>query len=205
MTLKVWNGSAWTSVSTPKVWNGASWVTIINGKVWNGSAWVTFFENFRFSPDIPFTVSYSSTDPLDAQSDAFFKLNSNGTTSTGGNDTAVTDTGPTSWAPSGVTGSNYETQVIVTSITVTGTAVSDYHYVVVQDVAIPLWQSMPYTSPWTSLGTTPTYGTLVHANSDAGSTGNSTRMQGTVYVRRTGTSTPVISQTFDIYAVAIIA
>ena len=171
-------------------------------KVWNGSAWVTFFPNLGFSPNIAFTVSYSSTDPLDAQSDAFFKLNSNGTASTGGNDTAVTDTGPTLWAPSGVTGSDYETQVVVSAITVTGTAIPDYHYVVVLDVDIPLTYGMPYTSPWTNLGATITNFALVHANSDSGSTVNSTRMQGTVYVRRVGTTTPVVSQTFNIYAEA---
>jgi hypothetical protein len=204
MTLKVNDAGTWRNITTVKVNDAGTWRTIQNIKVNVSGTWQTVYSAFGFSPNIAFTVSYSSTDPFDAQSDAFFKLNSNGTTSTGGNDTAVTDTGPTLWAPSGVTGSDYETQVVVSAITVTGTAIPDYHYVVVQDVAIPLTQGMPYTSSWTNLGTTPTYGTLVHANSDSGSTVNSTRMQGTVYVRRTGTSTPVVSQTFDIYAVATI-
>jgi hypothetical protein len=205
MPISIKDGATWRTPTVISVKDGATWRTIQNIKVNDAGTWRLVYIAFAFSPNIAFTVSYSSTDPIDAQSDAFFKLNSNGTTSTGGNDTAVTDTGPTSWAPSGVTGSDYETQVVVTSITVTGTATPDYHFVVVQDITIPLTQGMPYTSSWTSLGTTPTYGTLVHANSDAGSTVNSTRMQGTVYVRRTGTSTPVISQTFDIYALATIA
>ena len=43
MAIKVWNGSAWTTVTQPYFYNGSFWQSIVTGRVWNGSAWVNFY------------------------------------------------------------------------------------------------------------------------------------------------------------------
>jgi len=199
MTLKVWNGSAWTSVSTPKVWNGSSWVTVTNGRVWNGSAWVTFFPTLGFSPNIAFTADDSQYDPVAVGSTASFQLNSAGTTTISGNTTAD---GPTVWVDptfSGV-GANYEAQAVVSTLVNSGTASATYHTYTVLGTSIAYNQATPYTSAWTALAANRV--TSAYAASDSGHPGEISSLQGTVYIRQVGTTTPSISVSFAISAEA---
>ena len=199
MTLKVWNGSAWTSVSTPKVWNGSSWVTVTNGRVWNGSDWVTFFPTLGFSPNIAFTADDSQFGSPVASSIAYFTLNSAGTTTISGNTTAD---GPTVWVDptfSGV-GANYEAQVVVSTLVNSGTSSGTYHTYTVLGTSIAYNQATPYTSPWTAL--TSNRSTTAYAASDSGHPGEISSLQGTVYIRQVGTTTPSISVSFAISAEA---
>jgi hypothetical protein len=194
MTLKVWNGSAWTSVSTPKVWNGSSWVTVTNGRVWNGSAWVTFFPTLGFSPNVSFTADDSQ---FRASSTASFQLNSAGTTTISGNTTAD---GPTVWVDptfSGV-GANYEAQVVVSTLTNSGTNSGTYHSYVVLGTSIAYNQATPYTSAWTALSSDRI--TSAYAIGASGHPGEISSLQGTVYIRQVGTTTPSISVSFALSA-----
>jgi hypothetical protein len=199
MTLKVWNGSAWTSVSTPTVWNGSSWVTVTNGRVWNGSAWVTFFPTLGFSPNIAFTADDSQYDPVAVGSTASFQLNSAGTTTISGNTTAD---GPTVWVDptfSGV-GDNYEAQIVVSTLVNSGTNSGTYHTYTVLGTSIAYNQATPYTSAWTALAANRV--TSAYAASDSGHPGEISSLQGTVYIRQVGTTTPSISVSFAISAEA---
>lgn len=199
MTLKVWNGSAWTSVSAPKVWNGSSWVSVTNGRVWNGSAWVTFFPTLGFSPNVMFEAYDSQFDPSSASSVASFQLDSAGSASVSGNSGA---SGPTVWVDptfSGV-GANYEAQVVVSTLTNTGTSSATYHTYTVLGTNIAYNQATPYTSAWTALSSNRITSATAYSNS--GSPLNISTLEGTVYIRQVGTTAPVISVAFTISAEA---
>jgi hypothetical protein len=59
MTLKVWNGSAWTNVPYLKVWNGSAWTNTKKGKVWDGSSWVQFFTGLLYDGTITLGQKYT--------------------------------------------------------------------------------------------------------------------------------------------------
>jgi len=73
MTLKVWNGSAWTGANGVKVWNGSSWVSAAAAKVWNGSSWVDFLTTITLQPQ-----SITANFPGYAQASAVYELGSDG-------------------------------------------------------------------------------------------------------------------------------
>lgn len=199
MTLKVWNGSTWTSVSAPKVWNGSSWVTVATGRVWNGSAWVTFFPTIGFSPAVAITADDSQFNTPAANSTAYFVVNSDGSVTVNGN---TTQDGPTVWVDPTFTGvgANYEAQVVVSSLVNSGVGLAAYHSYVVLGTAIAYNQATPYTSAWTALSANRT--TSAQAGSDGTYDANISSLQGTLYIRQVGTSTPVISISFAISAEA---
>ena len=198
MALKVWNGSSWVS-ATPKVWNGSAWTGAKTGRVWDGSSWVTFFPTLGFSPNVVITADDSQFASPAASSIAYFTVNSDGSITVGGNTTAD---GPTSWvAPTfaGV-GANYEAQVVVSSLVNSGVSSGAYHSYVVLGTSIAYNQSTPYTSAWTALSSART--TAATAGSDSTYSANISSLQGTLYIRQAGTTTPVISTTFAISAEA---
>jgi hypothetical protein len=199
MTLKVWNGSAWTSVSTPTVWNGSSWVTVTNGRVWNGSDWVTFFPTLGFSPNTGFVVDDSQFNTPVATSTASFQLGNDGLIVKTGNTTAD---GPDNWVdPTFIgVGDNYEAQIVVSTLVNSGTSSGTYHSYVVLGTSIAYNQATPYTSAWTALSSARI--TSAYAASDSGHPGEISSLQGTVYIRQVGTTTPSISVSFAISAEA---
>jgi hypothetical protein len=199
MALKIWNGSAWTSVSATKVWNGSSWVNATNGRIWNGSAWVTFFPTLGFSPNTGFVVDDSQVASPVASSTASFQLNSDGSVTKNGN---TTNDGPTKWVDptfSGV-GANYEAQIVVSLLVNSGTNSATYHTYTVLGTIIAFNEATPYTSAWTALSSNRI--TSAVAFSDSGHPLEISSLQGTVYIRQVGTSTPVTSVSFAISAEA---
>lgn len=198
MPLKIWNGSSWVS-ATPKVWNGSVWTGAKTGRVWNGSAWVTFFPTLGFSPNVSFQADDSQFNPTAATSTASFNLNSNGSTTIVGN---IANSGPSQWCDptfSGV-GDNYEAQVVVSTLTNTGTSSAAYHSYTILGTNIAYNQATPYTSAWTALSSART--TSATAYSDSSHPGEISSISGTVYVRQVGTTTPVVSVSFSVSAEA---
>lgn len=198
MALKVWNGSSWVS-ATPKVWNGSVWTGAKTGRVWDGSAWVTFFPTLGFSPNVSIAADDSQFNYPAASSTAYFTVNADGSITISGNTTA---SGPTTWVDptfSGV-GDNYEAQVVVSTLTNTGVGSASYHSYVVLGTSIAYNQATPYTSAWTALSSART--TSAYAASDQTYSGNISSLQGTLYIRQVGTTTPVISTSFSISAEA---
>ena len=200
MALKVWNGSSWVS-ATPKVWNGSVWTGAKTGRVWDGSAWVTFFPTLGFSPNVGFQADDSQFNPTAATSTASFNLNSNGSTTIVGN---TTNSGPSQWCDPTFTGlsDNYEAQIVVSTLTNSGTSSATYHSYVVLGTSIAYNQTTPYTSAWTALSSLPNQITSATAYSDSSHPGEISSISGTVYIRQVGTTTPVISTSFSISAEA---
>jgi hypothetical protein len=198
MTLSVKDGATWRTIQTVSVNDGGTWRTIQKISVNDGGTWRTVYTALNFSPNVPFAADDSEFNPTAANSLAYFTLNTDGTCVVGGN---VTADGPTQWIyPATGIGSGYEAQVVISTLTNSGSLSALYHTYTVLGTSIAYNQATPYTSAWTAL--TSNRSTTASAASDSGHPGNISSIQGTVYVRRTGTTTPVTSVTFSITAEA---
>jgi hypothetical protein len=199
MTLKVNDAGTWRNLSVVSVKDGATWRTIQNIKVNDGGTWRLVYNALGFSPNIAFTADDSQYDPVAVGSTASFQLGNDGLIVTSGNTTAD---GPTKWV--GYTfigvGNDYEAQVVVSTLVNSGTPSGSYHAYAVLGTAIAYNQATPYTSAWTAL--TSARITSAYAGSDSGNPANISSLQGTVYIRQTGTTTPVASVSFAISAEA---
>jgi hypothetical protein len=97
-------------------------------------------------------------------------------------------------------GANYEAQVVVSTLTNAGTNSGVYHTYTVLGTIIAYNQATPYTSAWTALSSDRI--TSANAGSDASHPIEISILQGTVYIRQVGTTTPSISVSFAISAEA---
>lgn len=198
MTLSVKDGATWRTIQTVSVNDGGTWRTIQKISVNDAGTWRTVYTALNFSPNVPFAADDSQFDPTAANSFAYFTLNTDGTCVVGGN---VTADGPTQWIyPASGIGSGYEAQVVLSALNNSGSLSSLYHTYTLLGVSIPYNTTPPYSTSWIAL--TSNLSTTASAASDSGHPGNISSIQGTVYVRRTGTTTPVTSVTFSITAEA---
>jgi hypothetical protein len=199
MTLSVKDGATWRTIQTVNVNDGGTWRTIQKISVNDGGTWRTVYTALNFSPNVPFAANDSELNPSSpTNSFAYFTLNTDGTCVVGGNDTAD---GPTQWIyPASGIGSGYEAQVVLSVLNNSGSLSPLYHTYTLLGVSIPYNTTPPYSTSWIAL--TSNRATTASAYSDNGSPGNISSIVGTVYVRRTGTTTPVTSVTFSVTAEA---
>lgn len=57
MTIKRWNGTSYTDLTTLKRWNGTTWVDITLAKRWNGTTWVDIPLPGGGTPPLSLTIS----------------------------------------------------------------------------------------------------------------------------------------------------